>query len=149
MFRLTEGIGGVRIGSLWLLCEVERGRIVLTQWSLTWDGDESESLRALYEAACVDGRVAFPYVTLRGTSFQRRVWCAAMGIPYGSTKSYGAVAQGIGCRSAQAVGQALKQNRIYWFVPCHRIVQAKAGLGGYRPGIAIKRDLLAFEACTS
>ena len=47
MFKLTEGIGGVRIGSLWLLCEVERGRIVSTQWSTTWEGDESESLRAL------------------------------------------------------------------------------------------------------
>jgi len=69
MFRLIEGIGGVRIGSLWLLCEVERGRIVSTQWSTTWEGDESESLRALCEAVRVDGRVAFPYVTLRGTSF--------------------------------------------------------------------------------
>lgn len=44
------------------------------------------------------------------TPFQRRVYLALLDVPSGETITYGELAARIGCRSAQAVGQALKRN---------------------------------------
>ena len=60
----------------------------------------------------------------------------------GSTITYGELARRIGCRSAQAVGQALKRNPFAPDVPCHRVVGANGSLGGYfgkREGDMIER----------
>lgn len=86
------------------------------------------------------------------TPFQRRVYMELLNIPAGATITYGELARRIGCRSAQAVGQALKHNPFAPEVPCHRVVAANGSTGGYfgkREGEMIerKRRLLAFEAC--
>ena len=65
------------------------------------------------------------------TPFQRRVYIELLSIPAGTTITYGELAQRIGCRSAQAVGQALKRNPFAPEVPCHRVVAANGSLGGY------------------
>lgn len=88
------------------------------------------------------------------TAFQRRVYLALLAIPAGTTISYGELAQRIGCRSAQAVGQALKRNPFAPEVPCHRVVAADGSLGGYngkRDGeqIEYKRALLEQEKQTT
>lgn len=145
MFELTDGLSAVRVASLWLLCVVEQGKIVETQWCPFWHGEESLALRSLFDASCRDSMAAYPFVELRGTPFQRSVWRAAMRVPFGSVVGYGALGRSIGCSCAQAVGQALKKNRIFWFVPCHRVIAAGDALGGYGPGAAIKRSLLDFE----
>ena len=74
------------------------------------------------------------------TPFQKRVYLALLDVPSGQTITYGELARRIGCRSAQAVGQALK----------HRIIAADGSLGGYngkREGEEIerKRELLDKE----
>ena len=71
---------------------------------------------------------------LRGTHWQKQVWQALLNIPVGQTKSYGELARLVG-GSAQAVGQALKNNPLPIIYPCHRVVAQKS-LGGY----AGKRD---------
>ena len=81
------------------------------------------------------------------TPFQRRVYMELLNVPAGSTITYGELARRIGCRSAQAVGQALKRNPFAPHVPCHRVVAADGSIGGYfgeREGemIARKRKLL-------
>lgn len=73
-----------------------------------------------------------------------------LNVPAGSTITYGELARRIGCRSAQAVGQALKRNPFAPHVPCHRVVAADGSIGGYfgeREGemIARKRKLLEKE----
>lgn len=146
MLELHDGLGAVRIASLWLLCVVDEGRIVETAWRPTWDGEESSALQKLFAATCHDPMAAYPYVMLRGTSFQRSVWTAAMRVPCGTVVGYGALGRSIGCSCAQAVGQALKRNRVFWFVPCHRVVAVNGAQGGYGPGAAIKRSLLDYEA---
>ena len=83
----------------------------------------------------------------QGTLFQRRVWQELLKVPYGQTVTYGELARRIGCRSAQAVGQALNRNPIAIIVPCHRVVAA-SGLGGYAYGPDIKRKLLNLERNT-
>ena len=65
------------------------------------------------------------------TPFQRRVYLELLSIPAGETITYGELAHRIGCRSAQAVGQALRRNPFAPDVPCHRVVAADGTLGGY------------------
>ena len=85
------------------------------------------------------------------TTFQRRVYMELLNVPTGATITYGELARRIGCRSAQAVGQALKRNPFSPEVPCHRVIAANGSLGGYfgeREGEMIerKRQLLEKEA---
>jgi len=88
-----------------------------------------------------------PPLEPQGTLFQRCVWQELLKVPYGQTVTYGELARRIGCRSAQAVGQALNRNPIAIIVPCHRVVAA-SGLGGYAYGLEIKRKLLNLERNT-
>lgn len=82
------------------------------------------------------------------TDFQRRVYWALLDVPCGETISYGELARRIGCRSAQAVGQALKRNPFAPEVPCHRVVAADGSLGGYngkREGEELERKRALLE----
>ncbi len=83
------------------------------------------------------------------TPFQRRVYIALLDVPSGETITYGELARRIGCRSAQAVGQALKRNPFAPEVPCHRVVAADGTLGGYngcRDGEQLERKRKLLEA---
>ncbi len=82
-----------------------------------------------------------------GTDFQRRVWKALCGIPLGHTVTYAQLARTIGRPQAvRAVGQACGANPIPVLIPCHRVVAANGGLGGFSGGLDWKRKLLAREA---
>ncbi|MBQ3673577.1 MAG: methylated-DNA--[Paludibacteraceae bacterium] len=89
-----------------------------------------------------DGRIT---VQPKGTLFQQRVWQTLLTIPYGKTVSYGELARMVGCKSAQAVGQAVGANPIALLIPCHRVITAHGKLGGYAYGIELKRHLLEWE----
>lgn len=85
----------------------------------------------------------------RGTPFQRRVWQQIAGIPTGQTQSYGELAQ-ILKSAPRAVGQACGANPLPIIVPCHRVIAAHGGLGGFARHDAgfllqVKRWLLAHE----
>ena len=84
------------------------------------------------------------------TEFQRRVYLALLEVPEGKTVSYKELAERVGCRSAQAVGQALKRNPFAPEVPCHRVIAADGSIGGFhgcRSGEMIerKREMLERE----
>ena len=84
------------------------------------------------------------------TPFQRKVYLELLDVPRGTTVTYGELARRVGCRSAQAVGQALKRNPFAPEVPCHRVIAADGSPGGYngrRDGeqLARKLRLLAEE----
>ncbi len=84
------------------------------------------------------------------TSFRRRVWQAARLIPCGETRSYGWVAGQIGQpEAARAVGQALGRNPIPVIIPCHRVLAANGGIGGFSGGIETKKFLLSLEGATT
>lgn len=67
----------------------------------------------------------------RPTLFESRVYEMVSHVPRGKVVTYGELARALGCRSAQAVGQALRRNPFAPQVPCHRVVSAKGGMGGY------------------
>lgn len=84
------------------------------------------------------------------TEFQRKVYLELLKVPRGDTISYGELAKRIGCKSAQAVGQALKKNPFAPDVPCHRVIAKDGSIGGFhgqREGEMIekKRQLLIEE----
>ena len=71
-----------------------------------------------------------------GTDFQLSVWQALRDIPYGQTMSYGEVARKVGKPGAsRAVGGANGSNRIAIIIPCHRVIAAGGGPGGYGGGL--------------
>ena len=81
-----------------------------------------------------------------GTAFQNEVWGALTRIPFGETRSYGALATALGRpRAARAVGAANGQNPFCVIVPCHRLIGAGGGLVDYAAGIEVKRWLLDHE----
>lgn len=99
-------------------------------------------------AALADGRqAALPLpLDVRGTAFQRRVWRALQQIPPGETRTYAEVAGMVGRRSAaRAVAAACAANPVALAVPCHRVVPAAGGPGGYRWGVRRKVSLLRAE----
>jgi methylated-DNA-[protein]-cysteine S-methyltransferase len=86
-------------------------------------------------------------LNLEGTPFQRRVWRELCNIPYGCAISYAELARRIGQPgSSRAVGGANGRNPIAIIVPCHRVIGADGGLGGYGGGLDRKRWLLEHEA---
>jgi len=95
-----------------------------------------------------DARIELP-LAAAGTPFQRRVWKAIAAIPRGETRTYGSIALALAA-SARAVGQACAANPFPIVVPCHRVVAAGGGPGGFagaRGGflIEVKRWLLRHE----
>ncbi len=80
--------------------------------------------------------------------FHRRVYEVARTIKPGTTLSYGEIAARVGePDAARAVGQALGRNPIPIIVPCHRVLAAGGGTGGFSApgGTGTKLRLLAIE----
>ncbi len=106
--------------------------------------DLSERLQSYLEGEPVD----FPdKLDLSGASrFQRGVWEVTQSIPYGQTRSYGWVAERLGKPQAmRAVGQVLGRNPLPIIIPCHRVLRADGGLGGFSGGLEMKKLLLRLE----
>jgi len=83
---------------------------------------------------------------IQATAFQWQVWQALAAIPYGETRTYGEVAAAIGRpRAVRAVARACAGNPVALAIPCHRVVPAAGGEGGYRWGAERKKALLATE----
>ena len=82
-----------------------------------------------------------------GSAFQKEVWAALCGIPFGQTATYGEIARAIGKPAAsRAIGGANHRNPIAIIVPCHRVIGADGSMTGYGGGLRRKRLLLDLEA---
>jgi methylated-DNA-[protein]-cysteine S-methyltransferase len=81
-------------------------------------------------------------------AFHQRVYALARRMAPGETMTYGEMAQRLGDPgAARAVGQALGHNPFAPVVPCHRILAAHGGAGGFSAagGTRTKLRLLEIE----
>ena len=92
----------------------------------------------------------------KGTDFQREVWDALRGIPYGATVSYEDIAMKLtggdkakARKITRAVGSACGDNPVSVVVPCHRVIGKDGSIVGYSAGIDIKDYLLLHESFTA
>jgi O-6-methylguanine DNA methyltransferase len=81
-------------------------------------------------------------IILVGTEFQIKVWQALSQISQNKTCSYQELAHTISHpRAWRAVANAVANNNLAFFIPCHRIIRKNGELGGYRWGIEKKKLL--------
>ena len=92
-----------------------------------------------------------PQMHVEGSPFQKIVWEMLQRIPYGTTVTYGALAEEAAGRlgrkkiSARAIGGAVGRNKIAILIPCHRVVGSRGCLTGYSGGLDKKIYLLTLE----
>ena len=81
-----------------------------------------------------------------GSDFQKKIWTALQGIPYGSVATYMQQARAYGDEKAiRAVATANGMNGIAIIIPCHRVIGTNGSLTGYAGGLTAKRWLLEHE----
>jgi methylated-DNA-[protein]-cysteine S-methyltransferase len=86
------------------------------------------------------------HLDMRGTKFQKEVWAALLGIPFGETRTYGQIAAQVGRPLAsRAVGAANGKNPISIIAPCHRVIGSSGKLTGFAGGLDAKAFLLNLE----
>lgn len=83
-----------------------------------------------------------------GSERRLRLLAALRAVPAGTTVTYAELADRAGMprTAARAAGGACAGNLIAPFVPCHRVLPATGGLGGYYYGTDVKRWLLDHES---
>lgn len=80
------------------------------------------------------------------TEFTKTVWQALTTIAYGTTTSYGALAETLGHpTAARAVARANGANQLALLIPCHRVIGADGALTGYGGQLWRKQWLLEHE----
>jgi methylated-DNA-[protein]-cysteine S-methyltransferase len=85
-------------------------------------------------------------LTLAGNAFQKKVLDKLQSVPRGALISYQALGAAVGsASSARAVGNALHNNPVPIYVPCHRVISSDGRIGGYGGGAARKLQLLHSE----
>lgn len=130
----------------------EDGRIVSLDWGRAPDAFQQETQLLLRAREQLDryfdgARADFDLpLAPAGTAFQQQVWNALRAIPHGATRTYGDLANELDA-PARAIGTACGSNPIPIIIPCHRVVAANGGLGGYSGdgGAKTKLALLRLE----
>ncbi|GLZ35595.1 putative methylated-DNA:protein-cysteine methyltransferase [Lentzea sp. NBRC 105346] len=89
-------------------------------------------------------------VRQRSGEFMEWAWSVLRGVPAGKPVSYADYATLAGRPAAvRAAATACARNAAALFVPCHRVVRAGGGIGGFRWGVDVKRWLLEHESKVS
>jgi methylated-DNA-[protein]-cysteine S-methyltransferase len=141
------------IGRLWVVVS-DAGLVAITRGEVPPGDaalDEAASASVLGELAAYFAGGAHGFeaeLDLAGVSaFDAEVYAAARTIPYGATLSYGELAIMAGHPgAARAVGGAMARCPFSPVVPCHRVIHADGGIGGWGAEAWVKRWLLDLEA---
>jgi AraC family transcriptional regulator, regulatory protein of adaptative response / methylated-DNA-[protein]-cysteine methyltransferase len=163
---LTAGFTATPFGPALIACTA-RG---IAHLSFVDDREEGAALAALAQswprarlarddaaAATLAARIWQPTTDLAplrlavaGTNFQLKVWRALLQTAGTPTLSYARLAQAAGAPDAsRAVGNAVGANPVAWLIPCHKVLRADGGLGGYHWGTDRKRAMLTWSALRS
>lgn len=87
------------------------------------------------------------YLHVKATPFQLKVWEALLKLSPDRWTSYGQIAEDINYdkKACRAVGTAVGANPIAIIIPCHRVLRADGGIGGYFWGTTKKKAILMRE----
>lgn len=131
------------------------GAIVRLRWRAAAKDDATPVLRRAAEQLTAyfhAGLRAFDLpLAPAGSPFEQAVWDLMLEIPLGEACTYGEMAADLNekgiAAAAQPVGNACGSNPIPIIIPCHRVVAASGGMGGYSGdgGLVTKRWLLEHE----
>jgi methylated-DNA-[protein]-cysteine S-methyltransferase len=107
-------------------------------------GEVVRQIRAYFAGELTEFDVEF---VSSGTQFQERVWKGLESIPYGTTTTYGELAEELGVPRAEirALGAAIGANPLLLLRPCHRVIGADGTMRGYAAGVERKHALLTHE----
>jgi len=76
----------------------------------------------------------------------QKIYSVVSQIPKGKVLTYKKVAELAGIKNPRVVGFAMRSNKDFKHVPCHRVVGATGNLTGYaRGGIKRKKEILEKE----
>jgi methylated-DNA-[protein]-cysteine S-methyltransferase len=85
-------------------------------------------------------------LTLAASAFQKKILRKLQEVPRGAVISYQALGATAGApRGARAVGNAMHNNPVPIYVPCHRVIASDGRIGGYGGGVGRKLQLLRCE----
>jgi AraC family transcriptional regulator of adaptative response/methylated-DNA-[protein]-cysteine methyltransferase len=118
------------------------------QWpSANWNRDDSAAVQTMHTLWKWHQQPSQSLrVQLRGTNFQVQVWRALLKLGDGGFTHYGELASQLQQpNAARAIGNAVGANPIPWLIPCHRVLRANGGLGGYSGGLDRKKVILSWE----
>ncbi|HEY1761258.1 MAG TPA: bifunctional DNA-binding transcriptional regulator/O6-methylguanine-DNA methyltransferase Ada [Acidimicrobiales bacterium] len=144
--RTSRGVCSIRVGD----DEESLVKGLMTEFSNASIARDDEALVEVADvlAGAIRGErdaTALP-VDVAGTAFQLRVWDALRAIPFGETRTYSEVAEGIGAPKAiRAVASACAANEAALAIPCHRVLRKDGSMGGYRWGVDVKERILEAE----
>ncbi|MCX4637839.1 methylated-DNA--[protein]-cysteine S-methyltransferase [Streptomyces sp. RPA4-5] len=107
-------------------------------------GEVVRQLRAYFAGELTRFELEF---RTNGSEFQERIWQALEAIPYGTTTSYGRLADVLGVPRGEvrALGAAIGANPLMIVRPCHRVIGADGTMRGYAAGVEAKIALLTHE----
>lgn len=115
----------------------------------------AETINQLEEYFAGERKVFDLALDLGGSPLQKLVWAQLLQIPYGSTISYGELAEQIDASAfpdglepyqrVRAAAAAVGRTPTPILVPCHRVIGADGSLTGYGGGLERKRALLDLE----
>ena len=91
-------------------------------------------------------KINVPY-SLSGSDLQNKIWKELSKIKFGTTVSYGYIANKLNT-SPRFVGNVCGQNNLLLIIPCHRVVRSDGSFGGFSGlgGIKLKKKLINLEA---
>jgi AraC family transcriptional regulator of adaptative response/methylated-DNA-[protein]-cysteine methyltransferase len=142
----AHGICAIRVG--------DRGAALVDELTAEFPNASVErsddELEAWLDLVCRHVEGVNPYLEvpldISATAFQIAVWRSLRSIPRGETRTYAEVAHDVDVPGgARAVGRACADNPTPLVIPCHRVVRADGGLGGYALGTGRKARFLAAE----
>ncbi len=82
---------------------------------------------------------------MKNNSFNARVYEALKKVPKGRVTTYKEIGRYVSSKGYRAIGNVLNKNPNSPIVPCHRVVNSDARIGGFAFGIDKKIKLLAEE----
>ena len=81
-----------------------------------------------------------------GSKIQIKVWNEIKKIRYAKTVSYNFISKKTKIHPRH-VGKICSQNRLLFFIPCHRVIRSNGLLGGFsaKHGVSLKNKILKIE----